>query len=203
MSYKTIIFDLGKVIFDYSWDHMYEYYAKLAKLSPAEVRGRLAIGHDPVFLDFERGVVSTPEYMAHVEKLLEIRMTIPEFADGLNAIYEEAFEGIESILGELELQFLLVALSNTNPVHATEFRERYADQLVYFSYIFCSHELHSRKPEPIIYEQVLRSVGSVPGDCIFFDDRADNVEGARAVGIQAFQVSSPAEIRSALKELGI
>ena len=203
MSYKTIIFDLGKVIFDYSWDHMYEYYAKLAKLSPAEVRERLAIGHDPVFLDFERGTVSTPEYMAHIEKLLETRMTIPEFAEGLNSIYEEAFAGIESILGELELRYLLVALSNTNPVHATEFRERYANQLVYFSYIFCSHELLSRKPKPIIYEQVLRSTGARPEECIFFDDRADNVEGARAVGIQAFQVTSPEEIRAAMKELGM
>ena len=203
MSYKTIIFDLGKVIFDYSWDHMYDYFSKLANISLAEVKARFAVNSDPIFLDFERGLITTQDYMKHVEQLLGIRMTIPQFADGLNSIYEDSYEGIEEILGELELKYLLVALSNTNPVHADEWRRRYADQIIYFSYIFCSHEMRSRKPEPVIYEQVIRSVGTMPEQCVFFDDRQDNVDAAKSVGIPSFTVRSPAEIREVIAKLGL
>jgi len=203
VSYKTIIFDLGKVIFDYSWDHMYKYFSRLADISPGEVKAKMAVNSDPIFLDFERGLVTTTDYMKHVEQLLGIRLSISQFAEGLNSIYEESYEGIEEILGQLELNYLLVALTNTNPVHTTEWRRRYADQLIYFSYIFCSHEMQSRKPEPLIYEQVIRSVGTMPHECVFFDDRQDNVEGAKRVGMAAIRVTSPLEIRKALAKLGL
>jgi putative hydrolase of the HAD superfamily len=203
VKYATVIFDLGKVIFAYSWQHAYDYFAELCGLSADEVKERLDLEHDAHFQNFERGIVTPQEYADHVNNLLDAALTLPQFIEGWNAIYEEAYEGIEAIMAELELKYLLVGLSNTNTVHAAEWRERYADQLVYLSYIFCSHELHARKPDEAIYEHVLRSTGTRPQECIFFDDRADNIEGARKVGIQAFQVTSPAEIRAALKELGI
>ena len=201
MKYATVIFDLGKVIFAYSWQHTYDYFAQLSGLSADEVKERLDLEHDAHCQNFERGIVTPQEYADHVSDLLDTPLTLPQFIEGWNAIYEEAYEGIEAIMAELELKYLLVGLSITNIVHAAEWRERYADQLVYLSYIFCSHELHARKPEQGIYEHVLRSTGTRPEECIFFDDRADNVEGARSVGIQAFQVTSPDEIRAAMKEL--
>lgn len=203
MSYKTVIFDLGRVIFNYSWEPMYAYFAELSGLSPQEVKDLIAVNKDPMFQDFERGLLPTPDYIKYVEALLDVPITISQFAEGFNSIYEEAYDGIKEILGELELKYLLVALTNTNPVHTAEWKQRYADEIIYFSYIFCSHEMHSRKPEPMIYEQLLRSTGNRPEECIFFDDRADNVEGARAVGITAVQVASPAEIRDAIRDLGL
>jgi glucose-1-phosphatase len=203
MKYSTIIFDLGKVIFDYSWDPAFDYFSKLSQLPASEVKKRLAVDEDPYFKDFERGIVSPQEYIDHASKLLKFPLTLPQFFDGWNSIYGEVYEGIDDILADLELKHLLVALTNTNPVHAEVWRERYANQLEFFSYIFCSNEMHSRKPEPAIYEQVLRSTGSKPNETVFFDDRKDNVEAARALGIEAWQVASPAEIRAAIKTLAL
>ena len=203
MKYTTIIFDLGKVIFDYSWAPAYDYFSKLSNLPAAEVKKRLAVDQDPSFKDFERGIIAPQEYIDHVSNLLETSLTLPQFFDGWNSIYGEVYEGIEEILASLELKHLLVALTNTNPVHAEVWRERYAEQLVYFSYIFCSHEMRSRKPEPAIYEQVLRSTGSRPNETIFFDDRKDNVEAARTLGIEAFRVTLPAEIQTVIEALAL
>lgn len=41
------------------------------------------------------------------------------------------------------------------------------------------------KPEPEIYRAVLAELQAQPQDVVFFDDRPDNVEGARRLGIEA------------------
>jgi glucose-1-phosphatase len=180
-----------------------DYFSKLSSLPPREVKKRLALGRDPYFQDFERGRIPTQEYVKHVSHLLEIPLTVLQFVEGWNSIYGEAYHGIDEILAGLELKYLLVALTNTNDVHTPEWKQRYAKQLIYFSYLFCSHEMGARKPEPRIYEQVLRSVGSAPNECVFFDDRKDNVEAAQGLGIQAFQVATPTQIRACIKALAL
>jgi putative hydrolase of the HAD superfamily len=54
-----------------------------------------------------------------------------------------------------------------------------------FDHVTFSYELHVVKPEPAIYEHMIRGLGVPPGQALFLDDRPENVEGARAVGLQA------------------
>ena len=42
------------------------------------------------------------------------------------------------------------------------------------------------------------AIGLAPGSILFFDDLAENVEGARAAGMQAVQVHGIEDIRQAL-----
>lgn len=49
-----------------------------------------------------------------------------------------------------------------------------------------SGEVNMVKPMPGIYELTARQLGVEPSDCVFFDDRGDCVDGALAVGMQAF-----------------
>ncbi|WP_236790508.1 HAD family phosphatase [Amycolatopsis sp. GM8] len=41
------------------------------------------------------------------------------------------------------------------------------------------------KPDRAIFELLLDRIGAEPGECLFFDDRQSNVDGARAVGLRA------------------
>ncbi|RNF35374.1 HAD family hydrolase [Paracoccus methylarcula] len=59
------------------------------------------------------------------------------------------------------------------------------------------------KPEPGIYLTLIRRNGIAPDDCIFIDDSAANVEGARAVGMDAIRFTGSEALRMALKERGI
>jgi putative hydrolase of the HAD superfamily len=54
-----------------------------------------------------------------------------------------------------------------------------------FDHVTFSYELGSIKPEPEIYRDAIRGLGVAPRDVLFLDDRLDNVEGARAVGLVA------------------
>ncbi|SIT17513.1 HAD family hydrolase [Paracoccus saliphilus] len=59
------------------------------------------------------------------------------------------------------------------------------------------------KPEPEIYLTLTRRNDIASGDCIFIDDSAANVEGARAVGMDAIRFTDSEALRQALKERGI
>ena len=54
-----------------------------------------------------------------------------------------------------------------------------------FEGIVVSADLHIIKPDERIYRYLLERYGLNPGETLFIDDRLENVEGARKVGIQA------------------
>lgn len=54
-----------------------------------------------------------------------------------------------------------------------------------FDHITFSYELKIVKPQPAIYEDTIRGLGVPPQQALFIDDRPENVQGARAVGMQA------------------
>jgi putative hydrolase of the HAD superfamily len=52
-----------------------------------------------------------------------------------------------------------------------------------FSHVTFSFELGVAKPQPAIYRDAIAGLDVAPGEALFLDDRADNIEGARALGI--------------------
>jgi putative hydrolase of the HAD superfamily len=64
-----------------------------------------------------------------------------------------------------------------------------------------SYELRVAKPEAAIYRHALDGLGLAAGEALFLDDRAENVEGARAAGLRALQFRSPAALKDQLEDL--
>jgi putative hydrolase of the HAD superfamily len=54
-----------------------------------------------------------------------------------------------------------------------------------FDHVTFSYELRLVKPEAAIYEDAIRGLDIAPEQALFIDDRQENVEGARAVGMQS------------------
>jgi putative hydrolase of the HAD superfamily len=65
-----------------------------------------------------------------------------------------------------------------------------------------SAEVRSIKPQPIIYEQCLRGLGTPPSQTLFIDDREVNIVAARALGMHAIQFKSISQLRSDLEAGG-
>jgi len=60
-----------------------------------------------------------------------------------------------------------------------------------------------RKPERDAFNAISAATNVDLNNMIFFDDREENVMGARAAGIQAVHVHTPADIRTALNNIGL
>lgn len=58
------------------------------------------------------------------------------------------------------------------------------------------------KPDPATYLAALERIGVPAHRCLFTDDRAENVAGAKAVGMTAFVFTTPADFAARLAEYG-
>ena len=60
-----------------------------------------------------------------------------------------------------------------------------------------------RKPEPAAFERALEICQRAPEECVFIDDRQENVEAAEKAGIQGIRMESPSQVIADLGRLGI
>lgn len=111
---------------------------------------------------------------------------------GMIAVAREA-----SRLGDIAL------LTNNGPL-ASRHLAAIAPEVVevFAENAFTSSDLGARKPDPVVYERLLARLGAAPADAFFADDLAENVAGARSVGITAFQVlgNDPGALRAAITD---
>jgi putative hydrolase of the HAD superfamily len=69
-----------------------------------------------------------------------------------------------------------------------------------FDEIFISAELKLAKPDPRIYQHVIKALDADPSTLIFVDDFIENIEGARAGGIHAVHFRSREQALADLTE---
>ncbi len=93
--------------------------------------------------------------------------------------------------------------SNTNVLHAPYFRRKFAATLDRFDAYVLSYEVGCLKPDRRFYEACAKAAGAPAGSCVFIDDMALNVAGARAAGLQGIQYVETAALVEELNGLGV
>jgi HAD superfamily hydrolase (TIGR01509 family) len=71
----------------------------------------------------------------------------------------------------------------------------------YFEHILASGDVKVAKPDAAIFRHSLAGLGVAADESLFVDDRAVNVEGARAVGMFGIQFHSTTQLREELAKL--
>jgi 2-haloacid dehalogenase len=59
------------------------------------------------------------------------------------------------------------------------------------------------KPDPRIYAALCSRAGLAPRECLFIDDSAKNIQGARNFGMDAIHFIGPEALRAGLKQRGL
>ena len=199
--YKALIFDLGKVVFDLSFDRVFQSWATLSNRHFDEIKNKFQF--DQVFDKFEKNEVPAAQFRAAVSKQLNVTLTDEAFDKAWCDLYLDIYDNIDNLLIELKSGFRLVALTNTNIIHNKTWREKYADTLQHFEKIFSSQEMGTRKPERESYETVLNYLKCNPAETIFLDDNIVNIQGAEKLGIVSILVNSNAQMKNDLQRHGV
>jgi len=110
----------------------------------------------------------------------------------------DPMEGMEELIQHLGARFPLFLLSNTNALHFAYLKERFRLILQPFQAFVLSYRVGSRKPEPAIYQSLIRQAGRPPQEILFLDDKVSFVEAARGQGLTAWQFHSPQELQQEL-----
>ena len=72
-----------------------------------------------------------------------------------------------------------------------------------FDLLIWSYQHRMAKPEPAIYELLLDKLGTAPDETLFLDDKLENIEAARQLGIVGLQFSTVEKLRQDLISTGL
>jgi len=197
----ALLFDLGRVVLDIDFNKTLSCWAAHAGCEAAHLLARFT--RDDAYLRHERGEIDDVEFFARLRISLGIELSDAQFLEGWNAIFSGEMPGIAEHLARAKKRVPLYAFSNTNGAHADHFSVVYADVLGHFREIFLSSNIKLRKPDAAAYDHVVKAIGVPASRIVFFDDLAENIEGARKRGLIAVHVTSPGDVAHALAALGI
>ena len=167
---------------------------------PQRRRGR---GFSPLVQEYESGRITAESFSRGVCTLVGLEITHDDFA----AAWADIFwpnEPIARVVAELKGRgYTLVLGSNTNDLHAAQFRQQFAETLTHFDRLVLSYEVGHIKPHPEFYHACAEAAETVPGDCVFIDDLPENVEGALAAGLAGVVFRDVPRLLDDLGKLGV
>jgi len=181
-----IYFDLGNVLVFFDHEIACRQIAEVAQ-APIDVIRR-EVFHSPLQSDYERGLVSSQEFVERLGKTLGKTLPVADVLEAASAIFNPHDAILDSIHALRSAGFRLGILSNTCDAHWTWLmRQNYQVLGPWFDVIALSYEMQCAKPDQAIYQKAAEMAG-VASDRIFFtDDRLDNIEGAQQAGWMVHQ----------------
>lgn len=188
---KNIIFDLGGVIVTLDQPRTDAALAHLGGMSGEEFR-RVAAENIHLFQAIERGELSNEAFLEGLRKLLGADVTKEALVEAWNEMLVDLPAANLKTLERLGKDYRLFMLSNTNDIHIEQVHKMVKERsgLEDFSSLFempyYSQRIGARKPEPESYKHILLTHGLEPGETLFIDDNAENIQGAQALGIQTW-----------------
>lgn len=200
-SADALLFDLGRVVLDIDFSRAIACWAGHAGCKPEAIVARYV--RDEAYRLHEVGKITDEAYFESLRASLGIRISDAQFLEGWNAVFAGEMPDIAELLPRAAEHMPLYAFSNTNRPHVDFFSKEYAGLLSHFREIYLSSTIGLRKPEPEAFDHVIAAMGVPAGRIVFFDDLAENIEGAQARGLIAVHVTSPRDVGDALRALGI
>ena len=190
---KNIIFDVGNVLLDYRWLDLIREYAKDEEEAQ---RIHTSMHDDPygTWTKYDQGLATKEEVVAafvrkypgegdgiawlmdHPEKMCVPR---PAIWDKVHQLKEKGY-GIYILSNYSEDLFY---------EHTKD-----APFMKDMDGVMVSYMVHVNKPNREIYQALCEKYQLKPEECVFFDDRKENVEGAKAYGMDAIQVVSEEQL---------
>lgn len=196
---KNLIFDFGNVLVNVDSHSVLKRYFK--DDGEAEKRFRAILG-SPEFVEAcDRGLLSFDELIQ------EAQAENPHFAGAFRFFHENypdevtgEIEGMRNLLAGLKTKgFKLYGLSNWSGEVYEVMRRYEIFKLLDGQVISC--EEHLVKPEREIYLHLCGRYELTPSECLFTDDKPENVEGAKAAGMNAVLFTTPENYAADIERL--
>lgn len=197
----TLLFDLGNVIIDLN-DEKHWWQEVFSSIFSKGATAQLY--QDGFFQEYESGRLSNEDFLntlsAHLEEGYSPEDIIQRWVALLGDIPEHRFKS----LAQYARQYRVMLLSNTNHFHLDyihrETASRYGRNIFneIFEKQYYSHHLNAVKPEAIIYQLVLEDAGLKGEEVLFLDDKPENLEAAKQLGIQTLHVPKGQEFETLL-----
>ena len=205
---KNIIFDYGNVIFSLNFLKVQSAWKQLGINNADDFFGHK--NQDEIFDKFDRGEVTADEFRAYIrQKTGNSSLTNEQINIAWNSMLLGIEPGNHELLLSLKDKYRTFLLSNINAIHydyimnylKSEFN--FDDNNHLFEKAYYSHLTGKRKPEPEIFELVLKENDLNPAETLFIDDSPQHLAAAQKLGIQTYLMTAPDTIQQFFKREGL
>lgn len=201
MAVEAVVFDVGNVLF--RWDP-----EAFLDRQVADEAARLRFIRDVDLWAWHHALDGGRAFAAAA---VELSRAFPQHSHLIAAWGERFCEtipgempGVGPIVDALHAKGVpLFAITNFSADFWAPFRAREEAFFSRFRDVVVSGEEKMTKPDPAIYRRALARFGLEPGQALFVDDRAENVEGALAVGMAAHAFTDAKTLRARLETDGL
>lgn len=193
-----VLFDMGNVLVEYR-PHAMSLVADFYRVPVDAVAA--ALFENDMTQRISIGALNPDDFVTFMNTRFWGKATRADYVTWYRREIENVLPGIPELVKSLKGRVGLAVLSNTFFGHWDYFLT--TPLAGEFDHMMASHEIGATKPTRESYERALATMGTDPGNVVFFDDKLENVEGARAVGIQAFTSVSVEDTRRGLATVGL
>ena len=195
---KNLIYDFGRVLVTYDFEHI----SSFGFASEEDLQSFVHIVSDPAFVRR-----CDLELIPFEDLIREMQHTYPQWKEQWQLFYDRYLEfvtgempGMYAYMTELKARgYKLYGLSNWCSTIYRVMKEYKIFNLL--DGFVVSSDYQVVKPDPAIYRILLDKYDLKAEECVFADDRADNVEAAQQVGMQAIVFTTTEAYKEALEPL--
>jgi putative hydrolase of the HAD superfamily len=199
---RAVVFDYGKVLSEDPHPEAYQELLRITGLPEDEFESRYWVDR----LAYDRGDLTGPAYWAKLVADAGLDLSTKEVAQ-LNASDVRMWTSINERMvawhKKLKERGLKTAiLSNMGDSVMERILEIFA-WVEEFDVLVWSFQHRMIKPDAAIYQLALNKLGAAPEETLFLDDKLENIEAARQLGIHGVQFSTVEQLREDLVSSGL
>jgi putative hydrolase of the HAD superfamily len=188
-----VIFDFGCVLSLPPQPHDYHSLAGLAGIDAPSFDHSYWAART----DYDHGTIDGPAYWRRIA-VAAGREFSPSQIESLIAADVAIWLRTNPVMMEwvrtLKERGLKVAVLSNMPIEISRHMRAGAPWFPEFDYVCFSAEVKLSKPDAAIFHACLEVLRAQPGECLFIDDREENVEAARALDLHALRFDSVAQL---------
>ena len=197
---KNIVFDIGNVLASFRWKDL---FMDLGFTGEAFERIAAAtVQHPTMWNEFDRSLMSDAEIIAKcIKRAPEYEQEIRLLFSKTELLVEEYSYSYGWIKCLKEQGYKVYLLSNYGKTSFEAARDH--GRLSFLPLIdggVISYEVKIIKPEPGIYTALLEKYNLDAKECVFLDDRADNIAAAETLGFVGIVVKSYEQAKEELNK---
>ena len=180
---KNVVLDMGNVLLDFNPEFVLSEFCS-SEEEKAVIRKELFEG--PEWALGDKGDIKDKDRFDLVKRRVpeKYHEALKNCADHWD-ICMDPLPGAENFCRRVkEMGLRIYVLSNASDLFYTYFPKFLP--LEFFNGVFVSSDYLMLKPDVKLYETFLNKYGLDPKECLFVDDRMENVEGAKKAGMNGF-----------------
>lgn len=197
---KAIIFDLGGVVLN----HSFENSAELMSINFAVRMKTVKKLYEEVKEDWSLGKITINDVAKKFKYLLPKPISSKDIINSWkkeHIVRVTINQDVVKIIDLLRKNYQVILLSNTIDLHFNAIAE--TKVYTHFDKILASYKLGFRKPDKKIFELTLSQINFKPKETVFIDDNIENVKGARSAGLNTIYFIDAADLAEKLTSFGV